>query len=400
MAQIVNLADHRKTPQRGGNKKGTRRSFGNLRKLPSGRWQASYLGPDGVRHNAPTTFQTKGDADKWLSMESAALTEHRWKPPAPEAKAELPTFRTYAAQWLAGRELKPRTREEYRKLVGLPKDDATPYQPRGGVTLLDTFGDDPLDAITPARVREWYGQLDPDKKTRRAHLYALLRTILGTATEAGTLDANPCTLRAAGKAKRVHKIVVASTDQLATIKGQLPDRWALLVDMAAVCGLRFGEATALQRQDIDFKAGLVRVRRGVTWLDGEAIVSTPKTDAGTRDVPLFPHMEEALRQHLATWSEKGRDGLVFPAAGGGVLNHGTFHKHFRKARAEAEREDLRFHDLRHTAAVAYAEAGATVKELMVFMGHTTPTMAMNYQHAASGRAKTLAARVSERYSNA
>jgi hypothetical protein len=48
-----------------GNRPGHRR-FGNVRKLPSGRYQASYLGPDGQRRNAPETFERKGDAEKAL----------------------------------------------------------------------------------------------------------------------------------------------------------------------------------------------------------------------------------------------------------------------------------------------------------------------------------------------
>jgi hypothetical protein len=52
-------------------KRRTRRSFGALRQLPSKRYQASYLGPDDRRHIAPVTFNTKGDAQKWISTEGS-----------------------------------------------------------------------------------------------------------------------------------------------------------------------------------------------------------------------------------------------------------------------------------------------------------------------------------------
>ena len=42
-----------------------KRRFGRVRRLPSGRFQARYRGPDGVDHPAPTTFGTKTDAEKW-----------------------------------------------------------------------------------------------------------------------------------------------------------------------------------------------------------------------------------------------------------------------------------------------------------------------------------------------
>ena len=44
-----------------------RRGFGTLRKLPSKRWQASYIGPDQERHTGPTTFTATGDAEEWLN---------------------------------------------------------------------------------------------------------------------------------------------------------------------------------------------------------------------------------------------------------------------------------------------------------------------------------------------
>lgn len=44
-----------------------RRSYGTVRKLPSGRWQARYRDGDGARYSAPTTFKTKTEAQRWLS---------------------------------------------------------------------------------------------------------------------------------------------------------------------------------------------------------------------------------------------------------------------------------------------------------------------------------------------
>ena len=46
-----------------------------------GAWITSYLGENGERYLAPVTFETKGDADAWLSMRRAELEERRWRPP-------------------------------------------------------------------------------------------------------------------------------------------------------------------------------------------------------------------------------------------------------------------------------------------------------------------------------
>jgi hypothetical protein len=50
-----------------------RRRFGEVAKLPSGMYRARYTGPDGARHAAPHTFETKGDADAWLSLRQAEI---------------------------------------------------------------------------------------------------------------------------------------------------------------------------------------------------------------------------------------------------------------------------------------------------------------------------------------
>lgn len=385
----------------GGNKKGTRASFGNVRKLRSGRFQARFTGPDGQQHLGPTTFETKGDAQAWLAIQSAAITEHRWRPPAPEAPQDLPTFKQYSTEWLAARELKPRTRDEYRKMLGLPKPGAdevaapTRKGTRRATTLFERWGEVPLDLITASDVRAWYAQLDPTKPTQRAHLYALLRTVLGTAVEHGLLDVNPCTVRGAGRTKRVRRIEPATIEELAAIQKALDPRYHALVDVAAWCALRWGELTELRRKDLDLTKGVVRVRRGVTWVAGESIVGPPKSSAGVRDVTIPPHIIDGLTSHLKEYSEPGAEGLVFPAHGGGHLSHGTFYKHWRKARAAAGRPDLRLHDARHTGAVMAAMAGATLRELMDRLGHSSPATALLYQHTADGRAQELARKLSQ-----
>jgi integrase len=65
-----------------------------------------------------------------------------------------------------------------------------------------------------------------------------------------------------------------------------------------------------------------------------------------------------------------------------------------KARKAAGRDDLRFHDLRHTGAVLAAQQGATIAELMARLGHTTPQMAIKYQHASLDRDAEIARRLS------
>lgn len=361
-------------------------TFGSVDQLATG-YRARYFGPDGRRHKAPTLFLTKRDARAWLALRHAEIIGKAWMPPgaAAEPKAKLP-FDEYATEWLAtrqvgGRALKARTVEHYEQLL---VDHITP-----------TFGSLPLASITADDVRGWYSTTLTDKPTMRSHAYGLLRTILTTATSDGKIGANPCVIRGAGSTKRVHKVIPATVGEIATIADEMPAQWSLMVLFAGWLALRFGELTELRRKDIDVRAEVVRVRRGVVRTNDGFAVTTPKSDAGIRDVAIPPHLLPVIEEHLAKHVGSKADSLLFPAVGGGHLAPATLYRRYYTARAKANRDDLRWHDLRHSGAVLAAATGASLAELMARLGHSTPAAAMRYQHAAQGRDREIAALLSK-----
>jgi len=359
-----------------------RRGFGRMRQFKSKRWQASYTAPDGLVYLAPSTFDTKLDAEAWLTDRRREIDREVWSPPVEAAQSPV-TLGEYAETWLLDRTLKPRTRDHYRRLLD--------------TKILPTFGGTALKAITPASVRKWHGGMGTTTPTLRSHAYGLLRTIMATAVVDGLLSANPCHIVGAGSSTRVHKIKPATLAELEALVIEMPERYRVLTLLAAWCALRFGELTELRRKDIDLDAGMIHVRRGVTRVDGEFIVGTPKSDAGTRNVAIPPHLIPVLREHMGKSIAGGRDGLLFPAAGDTShhLAPATLYRVFYRAREAAGRPDLRWHDLRHTGAVLAASTGATLAELMGRLGHSTPQAALRYQHAAEGRDTAIARKLSE-----
>lgn len=355
-----------------------RSRFGNIRSLPSGRFQARYVGPDGLSHKAPTTFDTRGDAEAWLSTIRADIVRDAWNPGGATRRAL--TLDTYADRWLAARTLEARTRSHYRSLLDRQ--------------ILPALGPVPLRHITPDLVREWYSTTALDTPTLRSHAYGLLRTILGQAVRDELIRSNPCHIRGAGNVKRAKKIEPASLAELEAIVAGMPERYRVMVLLASWCALRFGELAELRRSDVDRRTGTLRIRRGVVRAAGETIVKKPKSDAGVRDVAIPPHLMPAIESHLRDHAEPGRDGLLFPARGGGHLAPSTLSKVFYPAREAAGRPDLRFHDLRHTGAVLAAQTGATLAELMGRLGHSTPGAALRYQHAAQARDRVIAEKLS------
>lgn len=363
-----------------------RAAEGTVRKLDSGRWQARFTFPDGVRRPAPQTFQTKRDANAWLAQQEADVSRGVWQREQ-HAATMATTFSDYATRWVKnrkvkGRSLKPRTLAGYRDLLER--------------FILPEFGHRPLHTITRDDVEKWYDRTAVDTPTYRAKAYSLLRTILHGAVEDGHLLLNPARIRGAGQTDRRHIVRPATLEELAALTAAMPPRYQLLVQLAAWCALRYGELTELRRKDVDTKEGVLRVSRAVSLVDGAFIVDTPKSAAGIRDVAIPPHLLPLVREHLLAHTAPGPDGLLFPSRNDPAehLRQSSLTRVFYPARAKAGRPDLRFHDLRHTGAVYAALAGATLAELMGRLGHSTSGAAMRYQHAAQGRDVVIAARLS------
>lgn len=361
-----------------------KRLFGTIRKLPSGRYQALYTNTAGKRVSAPHTFRIRIDAEAFLADRRREVEMAKYNPTV--VRCPKVTFGDYATTWLAnrhvaGRPIKARTREHYSAIL----EDH----------LLPTFGAKPLAAITPKDVRDWHAKTLVDRPTLRSHAYSLLRTILASAVTDELIDANPARIVGAGRATRVHKIRPASVEELAVLTAAMPERLQLMVTLASWCALRFGETVELRRGDVDLSAEVIRVRRAATRTESGYTITTPKSEAGVRDVDIPPHIIPLIEDHLGKHVDRARDSLVFPAEHGRHLQPSTLYRHWYRARAAAGRNDLRWHDLRHSGAVLAAATGASLAELMERLGHSTPAAAMRYQHAARGRGREIAALLSK-----
>jgi integrase len=345
---------------------------GSVRQLPSGRWQARYTDSDAVLRAAPQRFDTKLDANAWLrayGRGEVALQER-----------QSYRFQDFAERWIATRELRPSTRSQYSRYLKS--------------AIVPVLGDALLVHISPTRVRAWYDGLDPEEPTRRRRVYALLHAIMATAYADDLIDSNPCRLRA-GKAPRKHRVTIATVPEVVTIAGAVPPRYKAMILLAAWCGLRFGELTELRRRDIDPSASILHVERAWILVDGNHIVGDPKTEAGKRTVHVPPHIVAELQSHLRDYVGPDPNSLIFSAANSNDHMLGTtLYKVWNRARTEAGRPELRFHDLRHTGATMAAATGATLADLMARMGHSTPGAAMIYQHSISDRDKAIATALS------
>ncbi|MBN9610878.1 MAG: hypothetical protein BGO26_01015 [Actinobacteria bacterium 69-20] len=368
-----------------------KRSWGAIRKLPSGAFQARYSAPDGTRHTAATTFQTKTDADAWLSAERAKITSGAWQ--GERERAQLPTVADYARAWIesrvtsSGQPLRPRTKAQYVRVWELHIET-------------DRIGGLVLDEVKVRDIKAWYAALPADRPAWRSYCYRVIRAIFATAVADDLIDSSPCRIPGAGSSKRAKETNPASVAELDVIVDHMPEQMRLAVLLSAWCALRFGEMAELRREDVDLKAGVLKIRRAMVRVGGKVIIGAPKSAAGVRDVHIPPHVIGAVKDHLRRYVH-GPDGLLFPGDDGhSTMHSSTLRKHFVRAREAAGRPDLRWHDLRHTGAVMAAQAGATMADLQARLGHSTAAAALRYQHTAQGRDALIAQRLSKLAENA
>jgi integrase len=201
----------------------------------------------------------------------------------------------------------------------------------------------------------------------------LLHAIFAFSIRRGWCAANPVAL--ADKPRDTHRDVeirFLTVEELEALIRAVPgdELGALervLYRTAAMAGLRRGELLALRWRDVDWGAGVIRVCRNHTR--GE--FTTPKSRRSSRAVPLAPQLAAELDRHFQRSRYQDDDDLVFghPQLGT-VLDSSKLRKRFVAARDRAEVRKVRFHDLRRTFGTRMAAAGAPMRALQEWMGHS------------------------------
>ncbi|MFI8511240.1 tyrosine-type recombinase/integrase [Streptomyces sp. NPDC085460] len=353
----------------------TMRRFGAVRQYRSGRWTASYLDPTGERRRAPDTFETKTDAEIWLSQIEADITRNAWRDP----DAGAVNFEEYATKWVVERGVAPLTEELYTRLLRLH--------------IVPTFGGLDLDEITPPRVREWRAErlAATGAATTVAKSYRLLKAILETAADDELIRRNPCRIRGAGK--EVSKSgQVATVEQVDALAEAVGIRWRLMVYLGAYGPMRPEEQAELRRKDVDVDNVTIVIRKAAPELaTGKRAEGPTKSEAGKRVVVLPEFLRTDLKRHMDWYAEKGPEGLLFVGEKGAPFRRSTFGRRWRKARVKVGMPaSFRFYDLRHTGHTLSTRSGATLKDTMVRAGQSTEKAALIYQHSDHDRQKEVA----------
>ena len=379
----------------------SKRVFGGIRRLPSKRYQAYYTGPDGTRHVAHSTYARKSDAESWLNSEERLIDEGQWTPPD-RRRPNAVTARD------------PLTVEEYVRAVidrratrsrrPLKPSTVATYLQGQRLVVFPALGSTRLVDLTADQVQRWWAGL-PANPTQNGNAYDVFRSVLDTAVKEGLIEANPCRIEGAGKPAPKRKGRVLAADIVVAYLAAADDHYRPMLGILLWCSQRSGEVRALRRCDVADDGAWVRVAQGVTRVAEETAegrlgsrfhIDTPKTDAGIREVAVPPVIIDELRATIDAHDGAGRgpEDLLFPARNGvDPIADSVLRKAHNRALKRIGLEGITLHDLRRSGATLAGQSGATIKELMLRLGHTRPDVAMIYQIADRERDKQIAERM-------
>jgi integrase len=339
------------------------------RTLPSGeiRWLVDYRDRKSVRR--AKQFKRKAEADAYLVQTGYDLS--RGLHIAPGAS---PTIRDAGASWIA--------RCERDKLV---YSTLRQYRQHLRQHIEPAIGEEKLAEITTPRVNEFVNEfLAQHSRSLTRKVLTSLHSIFAAAIATGQAMHNPVhgvkIRKTNAEEHEGDAIEMPTKEELRGILTAAAGRWRPLIVAAMFTGMRSSELRGLKWEDVDFPAGVVRVRRRV---DAWGTFGAPKSKAGKRDIPLAPIVLNTLKEHFLACGKGDSNplGLVFPAPSGRVLAHACILKDgFQPLQVrvgvvgENGRAKFGLHALRHAAAALFIEQGMSPKRVQTILGHASIKM--------------------------
>lgn len=153
-------------------------------------------------------------------------------------------------------------------------------------------------------------------------------------------------------------------------------------------GLRRGEMLALRWENVDFDAGVIKVRESMARGENGSYIKAPKSESGIRDIHIGQEVLQALRRaRLAYLNDRIAygmgfvdDGFVVRQSNGKPMTPDAMTRKWKRFIQAHDLPDIRLHDLRHSNATALIRAGVNPKVVQQRLGHADVTITVNVRN--------------------
>ncbi|NLN70318.1 MAG: site-specific integrase [Chloroflexi bacterium] len=334
-------------------------------------------------------FKTKREANTWR-IETLQKIQRGLFYAGPKL-----TLSEYFDEWLVAREgsIKPKTLFQYRQIINKH--------------INPVLGKIKINELQPAEIQALYNQkVESGTGIRTVGLiHSVLHCALNHALRLGIIYRNPSDAVYKPKAPKREMNILDESQVRALLIAARGKRHEALYKVAITTGMRKGELIGLKWGDLDWDTHQLNVQRQVQRVPGEGLkYSQPKTAAGRRMIYLGSDTLQSLKEHLQRqWFEREFMGnrwqdhdLIFPSSIGTPLSQSNLDRDFKKLLREAELPNIRFHDLRHTAASLMLKQGVSIKVVQERLGHSNAAMTLNvYSHVMPGMQEEVAEKMDE-----
>ena len=362
---------------------------GNIRKRKDGRWEGRYTaGRDPI---------TGKQIFKNVLGKTQAEVKEKLKKALEEAKKiDITRAGKYTvASWM----------EEWFENVAKLKVRTSSHQTYRGYIdhhIAPNIGKIPLEKLSTMDLQKLYRKLmikgrverieskDQPKglsaKTVR-NINQVISSAMDFAVAQKIISENPCKAVALPKIEHKEMQTIPAEQLQAFLKEAKETGVYEMYYIELATGLRRGELLGLKWTDIDWKNGIIKVRRSIARMNGEIVESTLKTKNSYRAVTISQQAIEVLKEQKA----KTNDVYVFPSPNGGPISPDSVNNMLKRVLARAGIPKVRFHDLRHTFATIALQNGVDIKTVSGMLGHFSAGFTLDtYAHVTTSAQKEAA----------
>lgn len=370
---------------------------GTIRQRKDGRWEARYtVGRDpgtGKQVQRSVYGATQQEVRKKLAQLTAALDAGTYKEPCKMTVGQW--LDIWSADYLGG--VKPFTVVSY---TGHIKNHLKP-----------ALGSVKLEALNAHTIQEFYNSLGAEREGKPGlspktvkNIHGVLHKALQQAVKIGYLRFNPADACELPRAVRKELKPLDEEQSKAFLKAIQGHRYEMLYTVTLFTGMWEGEALGLMWECVDFKKGTILINKQMQRekkKNGQYLL-VPTKNGKSRTITPAPWVMKLLRTQRAKQAEQQLragpmwedSGLVFTNELGHHLAIHTVYKDFKQIAASIGCPDARFHDLRHSYAVAAIRSGDDIKTVQGNLGHATAAFTLDvYGHVTDQMKRESAARM-------
>ena len=250
--------------------------------------------------------------------------------------------------------------------------------------ILPYFGKQRMSNITAQQIISWQNELinykdDNGKPLSPVYLKTIhnqISAIFNHAVRYYNLRENPCKKAGSmGKKKNREMLFWTKEEYLkfAEVMMDKPQSYYAF-EMLYWCGIREGELLALTPADFDFDKNTVSISKSYQRLNGQDLITTPKTEKSNRIITMPQFLAEEMQDYLKMLYDVGEDERIF------TVTKSYLHREMDRGSKEAGVKRIRIHDIRHSHVSHLIDMGFSAIAIADRVGHESIDITYNYAH--------------------